>query len=490
MAGLRLDLPRAQVFDSNSKVRPGAKLYVYQNESTTKIDLFSDRDCTVTETNPVVADSAGTLNLPYTRYTGLMTLVLKTSADVLVWSEDDVGLRPETTGSDVSLAFKNALNNGGFTNWTGGSSFANISGAGAAVEVADDWFFAQAGTASNAVSRQTAASSATRYGLRMGRPAASVQTGKLRLFQALTTDDAYRMRGKKVTVSFSLQAGADFSGTNVAILIATGTTEGEAASGIDGGSWGGQINALSETQAPVTTATRYEFTPSSPLSGSLKECGLQLAYTPTGTAGSNDWIQIEDVQWEVAETATDFASRPEPIEYLLANLTTAGRALIAAASGQIIFPATQNASANANTLDDYEEGTWTPVLTFATPGNLAVTYSVQVGTYVKIGRSVTVTFGITTSAFTHTTAAGALQVTGLPVTPQTLSNYNAIGGLFWSGVTKAGYTDYHAQASSNSAILTFVASGTGVAGSAVDFTYLPTGGTVVLRSTITYDAPT
>jgi hypothetical protein len=35
----------------------------------------------------------------------------------------------------------------------------------------------------------------------------------------------------------------------------------------------------------------------------------------------------------------------------------------AAGAGQIQFPATQNASASANTLDDYEEGTWTPTLT-------------------------------------------------------------------------------------------------------------------------------
>jgi len=32
------------------------------------------------------------------------------------------------------------------------------------------------------------------------------------------------------------------------------------------------------------------------------------------------------------------------------------------AGGQIKFPATQNSSADANTLDDYEEGTWTPTL--------------------------------------------------------------------------------------------------------------------------------
>jgi hypothetical protein len=52
----------------------------------------------------------------------------------------------------------------------------------------------------------------------------------------------------------------------------------------------------------------------------------------------------------------------------------------------ITFPATQNASTNANTLDDYEEGTWTPVV-----GGTA-TYFSQAGTYVKIGRFVYVDF--------------------------------------------------------------------------------------------------
>jgi hypothetical protein len=50
--------------------------------------------------------------------------------------------------------------------------------------------------------------------------------------------------------------------------------------------------------------------------------------------------------------------------------------------GAIRFPATQVASANANTLDDYEEGTWTPTL-----GGTA-TYIDRQGTYTKIGRVV------------------------------------------------------------------------------------------------------
>ena len=48
----------------------------------------------------------------------------------------------------------------------------------------------------------------------------------------------------------------------------------------------------------------------------------------------------------------------------------------------ITFPATQSASSNANTLDDYEEGTWTPSI-----GGTA-TYTAQQGSYVKIGKFV------------------------------------------------------------------------------------------------------
>jgi len=55
----------------------------------------------------------------------------------------------------------------------------------------------------------------------------------------------------------------------------------------------------------------------------------------------------------------------------------------------VAFPATQVASSDANTLDDYEEGTWTPTI-----GGTA-TYTAQTGTYTKVGRLVTASFDIT-----------------------------------------------------------------------------------------------
>jgi len=63
-----------------------------------------------------------------------------------------------------------------------------------------------------------------------------------------------------------------------------------------------------------------------------------------------------------------------------------GGATPSASGAGITFPATQSASSDANTLDDYEEGTWTPVLGTSNGGT--ATMSVQEGWYVKIGKFV------------------------------------------------------------------------------------------------------
>ena len=82
----------------------------------------------------------------------------------------------------------------------------------------------------------------------------------------------------------------------------------------------------------------------------------------------------------------------------------------------ITFPATQSASSNANTLDDYEEGTWTPTIGASTdPSGIA--YSIQNGGYTKIGNVVYIRFRVGFS-FTVATGSGALEIRGLPFTSQ------------------------------------------------------------------------
>lgn len=78
----------------------------------------------------------------------------------------------------------------------------------------------------------------------------------------------------------------------------------------------------------------------------------------------------------------------------------------------IIFPATQNPSSDPNTLDDYEEGTWTPVIIGDSTAGTA-TYAFQNGRYTKIGRQVFIECFLSWSAGTGT---GSLRISGLPFT--------------------------------------------------------------------------
>jgi hypothetical protein len=91
------------------------------------------------------------------------------------------------------------------------------------------------------------------------------------------------------------------------------------------------------------------------------------------------------------------------------------------ASG-ITFPATQSASGNANTLDDYEEGSWTPSYS-ADGGGSSGTPSIASGTYVKIGRMVYIAGSL---AATRGTLSGTIRVSGLPFTSGSTPGGNAI----------------------------------------------------------------
>ena len=90
-----------------------------------------------------------------------------------------------------------------------------------------------------------------------------------------------------------------------------------------------------------------------------------------------------------------------------------GNATPSTSGAGITSPATQSASTDANTLDDYEEGTWTLGLTI---GGSATGISIanRVATYTKIGRQVTITFGFNLSS--KGSNSGNLEINGLPFT--------------------------------------------------------------------------
>jgi hypothetical protein len=95
-----------------------------------------------------------------------------------------------------------------------------------------------------------------------------------------------------------------------------------------------------------------------------------------------------------------------------------GAATPSASGAGITFPATQSASTDANTLDDYEEGTWTPVISGSGTAGTG-TYAAQVGTYTKIGNIVTVSAYVSITAHT---GSGNILFTGLPFASEVRTN--------------------------------------------------------------------
>ena len=101
-----------------------------------------------------------------------------------------------------------------------------------------------------------------------------------------------------------------------------------------------------------------------------------------------------------------------------------GAATPSTSGAGITFPATQSSSSNVNTLDDYEEGTFTPTCALATPGTSATTSAV--GFYTKVGNLVTVTGRLT---FTKGTGSGDLTLGGLPFATTSTAQYQSSGAL-------------------------------------------------------------
>jgi len=111
-----------------------------------------------------------------------------------------------------------------------------------------------------------------------------------------------------------------------------------------------------------------------------------------------------------------------------ASFTTGAFSGLLTTNGQIAFPASQNPSANVNTLDDYEEGTWTPTYVAGSGAYGAITYTGTGGYYTKIGSLVNITGNIATNAFAIGTAPGTavVNIGGIPFTTATGTHYQGM----------------------------------------------------------------
>lgn len=113
-----------------------------------------------------------------------------------------------------------------------------------------------------------------------------------------------------------------------------------------------------------------------------------------------------------------------------------GSGLVTLPIGQLAFPSPANPSANANTLDDYAEGLWTPTLLFG-GASTGITYGAATnGRYTKIGRTV---FAAGTLTLTSKgTATGTALLGGLPFTSLNDTIPTAVSIGFATGLSSVG----------------------------------------------------
>jgi hypothetical protein len=162
------------------------------------------------------------------------------------------------------------------------------------------------------------------------------------------------------------------------------------------------------------------------------------AFTATGTPsastflrGDNSWAAVSvspggsttQLQYNNAGAFGGISGVTTDGTRMTASTTIGvGGATPSTSGAGVTFPATQSASSNANTLDDYEEGTWTPTIS---GGYTGVTYNNQAGWYTKVGRFVNISGRI---QFSGTSNSGLFSIIGLP-----FSQGNIGGGAYGGG---------------------------------------------------------
>jgi hypothetical protein len=175
----------------------------------------------------------------------------------------------------------------------------------------------------------------------------------------------------------------------------------------------------------------------------LKISQLTSATTPlAGTetlpivqSGSTKKVSVNDLTAGKAVSASTVT---------VATTVGVGAATPAATGAGITFPATQSASSDVNTLDDYEEGTWTPSLNFS--GGTTGLVGTQTGIYIKIGSMVYVQCAISLS--NKGSSVGNAVITGLPFAvgtsfAATMSAYDiANSGYIWAQGSSSQFVLY------------------------------------------------
>jgi hypothetical protein len=227
------------------------------------------------------------------------TLVADSStATGLKWAAPSAG--------SSNVAGKNGQINGAFDIWQRGTSV-SVAASTNTTYTADRYIYNVGANQAATVSRQATGDTTNlpfvQYCARVQRNSGQTGTGTTYYISNWESVNSIPFAGKTVTLSFYARKGANYSATSDALVYklvsGTGTDQNESTTGFTGAA-----NVINQTATLTATWQRFSF--SAAVASTATQLATEFLYTPTGTAGADDYYEVTGIQVEIASSASAF----------------------------------------------------------------------------------------------------------------------------------------------------------------------------------------
>ena len=211
-----------------------------------------------------------------------------------------------------------ARRNGGLEIWqrgAGGAASFAVGASGGSPYTSDGWYVLNGANQACVVSQSAGISNGSQWCAKIIRNNAQTGTGTMAFSFPLDTDELYPMLGQFVRLSFVAKCGANFSpassivfgslyvGTGAPVKRSTGFT--------------GETNPILSATIVSSTATRFQSTSTVIVPTTTRQAEIVFQWTPSGTAGADDSLYIDDVQLEIVPASSGYgASNFERLTFL------------------------------------------------------------------------------------------------------------------------------------------------------------------------------
>ena len=228
-----------------------------------------------------------------------------TSSDLVKNGATQIALLGQDLDTFLFRPFtKNAMINGACEVAQRGTSAVTLTAANFVYPV-DRMFAGRSSGTTGATAQQISSTTLTGFNnaIRLQRTAANTSTNDLYIGQSMESLNSIPFAGQTVTLSFYARAGANYSSSGSALAVRLYSGTGTNQSGL-GSAFTGTASPISASQVITTSWVRYSFTAA--VASTATQLQFLAFYTPVGTAGAADYVDVTGIQLEVGSQVSPF----------------------------------------------------------------------------------------------------------------------------------------------------------------------------------------